>query len=65
MAIGDIIKVFNGGAKVGVFILTLVAIDCFATWYKGKDSKAQTYKTFICNFFLDKYEPIAKGLSFC
>lgn len=62
MAVGDIEKAFNGGAKVGAFILTFVAIDCLATWYKGRDSNVYTYKEFICDFFPDKYKSIAKNL---
>jgi len=62
MAVRDIEKAFNGGAKVGAFILTLVAIDCLATWYKGKDSDGVTYKDFICDFFPDRYKPIAESM---
>jgi hypothetical protein len=62
MAVGDIKKAFNGGAKVGAFILTLVALDCLATWYKGKESNAQAYEEFICDFFPDEYKSTAKNL---
>lgn len=62
MAVGDIKRAYNGGAKVGAFILTLVAIDCLATWYKGRESNAQDYEAFICDFFPNKYKPMAAGM---
>lgn len=60
MAVGDIKRAFDGGAKVGAFILTFVAIDCLATWYAGRDSREAVFEKFITTFFPEKYKALAK-----
>jgi len=60
MAVGDIKRAFSGGAKVGAFILTFVAIDCLTTWYVGHDSKGKDLENFIEEFFPEKYKTLAK-----
>jgi hypothetical protein len=60
MAVGDIKRASDGGAKVGAFILTFVAIDCLATWYAGRDSREPVFKKFITDFFPEKYKALAK-----
>jgi len=60
MAVGDIKRAFDGGAKVGAFILTFVAIDCLATWRAGHDSNAKCFEKFVTKFFPKQYEVFAK-----
>jgi len=60
MAVGDIKRAFGGGAKVGAFILTFVAIDCLATWYAGRDSRGDDLEKFIADFFPEEYKTLAK-----
>lgn len=60
MAVGDIERAFDGGAKVGAFILTFVAIDCLATWCAGDDSSHKHFEEFIEDFFPEKYKVLAR-----